>query len=205
LTEDPPTPIAERKRQLRARIRPLLAALAPADRASGSDSIRTRLAASPEFQRARRILAFVPLPSEPDLLPLLQQANASAQVFLLPRWDPATGEYLPAELPPGGQLVTGPHGVPEPPTSARSAAHEPLDLILVPGLAFDRQGRRLGRGRGFYDRLLSRSGGARRWGVAFDLQLVDEVPSEAHDVNLDLLATPALWLPIPTDAPAGPR
>ena len=67
-----------------------------------------------------------------------------------------------------------------------------LDLVLVPGVAFDLHGRRLGRGRGYYDRLLSQVGG-RTCGVAFDEQVVSEVPVEAHDVLLNCILTPTRW------------
>jgi 5-formyltetrahydrofolate cyclo-ligase len=139
-------------------------------------------------------MGFVALPSEPDLLPLLRAlANEGREVFL-PRWNVTSQRYEPAKMPADGNLVAGPFGVFEPPLPTPAVSHEPLDLILVPGLAFDADGRRLGRGRGFYDRILAQSGPARRWGVAFDLQIVEVVPCEMHDVKLDRIATPAGWL-----------
>ncbi|MEY2466031.1 MAG: 5-formyltetrahydrofolate cyclo-ligase, partial [Verrucomicrobiota bacterium] len=70
---------------------------------------------------------------------------------------------------------------------------KPLDLILVPGVAFELHGRRLGRGKGFYDRLLADMRGT-TCGVAFDEQIVAEIPVEPHDVHLDYLLTPTRWI-----------
>jgi 5-formyltetrahydrofolate cyclo-ligase len=68
-----------------------------------------------------------------------------------------------------------------------------IDLILIPGLAFDRTGRRLGRGGGFYDRFLADPGlRATRCGVLFDCQLLPEIPADPHDIRVDFLATPGL-------------
>lgn len=188
---------ATRKRALRARCREALSRLTGRERDEAAGRLRERLSASTELAAARRIMAYMALPSEPDVLPSLVAwaASRSGNTLYLPRWNPGTLEYEPAAFEPGAALAVGPFGVPEPGPGSPGIPDAGLDLILVPGLAFDRQGRRLGRGRGFYDRLLARAGAARRWGVGFDLQIVDEVPSEAHDVSLHLLATPGSWIP----------
>lgn len=74
------------------------------------------------------------------------------------------------------------------PVSEDRVGIEAIDLIIVPGVAFDRQCRRLGRGKGYYDRLLTKSA-AVKIGVAFDFQLVDEVPTESFDVSMDMVVT----------------
>jgi 5-formyltetrahydrofolate cyclo-ligase len=74
-----------------------------------------------------------------------------------------------------------------------SAPLNRLDFILVPGVAFDLHGRRLGRGRGFYDQLLANVRG-RTCGVAFDEQIVRDVPIEPHDVSLNCILTPTRWV-----------
>ncbi len=185
---------AESKASIRARMREALDQLTPAARAADSALLRDRLGADPEFRAAGWVLGFIPLRSEPDLLSLITAAAAAGRTVLLPRWDPAAGEYFPAIAPHDGSLVPGPFGIPQPAPEAAAVPHDRLDLILVPGLAFDREGRRIGRGKGFYDRLLAKAPQARKWGVAFDLQIVDEIPIETHDVNLDRIATPSRWL-----------
>jgi 5-formyltetrahydrofolate cyclo-ligase len=83
-------------------------------------------------------------------------------------------------------------GIREPGTHCTEILSQ-LDLILVPGIAFDLHGRRLGRGKGFYDRLLAGVHGT-TCAVAFDEQLVDEVPVESHDIHLNCMLTPTRWL-----------
>ena len=89
-------------------------------------------------------------------------------------------------------LIPGLLGTREPPRLAPSADPSRLDLVLVPGVAFDLQCRRLGRGRGHYDATLAQlSGRAVRVGLAFELQLVAEVPFEPHDAPVDAVVTEA--------------
>jgi 5-formyltetrahydrofolate cyclo-ligase len=70
-----------------------------------------------------------------------------------------------------------------------------LDFILVPGVAFDLSGRRLGRGKGYYDRLLKQTRGT-TCGVAFDEQIVGEIPVEPHDLNVNCILTPTRWIEV---------
>lgn len=196
---NPPT--AQAKEEIRARLRPRLAALPLPQRDADSRQIGQRLQSAPEWARASALLGFHPLRTEPDLLPVLRAAAAEGRTVALPRWQPGTGEYEAAVLAADAPLVPGPFGVPEPPPSAPALPFEQLDLVLVPGLAFDPSGRRLGRGKGFYDRLLARAVRARRWGVAFDLQVLPRVPAEPHDLNVDVLITPERWIVAVPDAP----
>jgi 5-formyltetrahydrofolate cyclo-ligase len=182
--------IAERKAGLRKNLRQALTTLTPELKAQDSARIRETIQASDGWAAAQRILGFVPLASEPDLMPLLRSAASAGKSVCVPRWDPASGTYEAALLPAHEGLQPGPYGVLEPDAFLPSLALERLDLILVPGLAFDRHGWRLGRGRGFYDRLLRQAVSARRWGVAFDLQIVESVPNEPHDVNVHIVVTP---------------
>lgn len=88
-------------------------------------------------------------------------------------------------------FVTRRHNVPEPdPTMSTAVDPEKIDIVLVPGLAFDPNGGRLGRGGGFYDRFLSKHPMALRIGVAFDSQVVAHVPTNSHDERVDILLTP---------------
>src|SRR5690606_38460562 len=138
------------KEALRAEMRARLAALAPSERAELSARLCGRLMESPEWRRPLRILGFVPLPTEPDVLPALRAARRAGAIVALPRWNPAAGMYEPAVMHPG-ELARGPFGIPEPVSAAEAIPFEQLDLVIVPGLAFDRRGRRLGRGKGYYD------------------------------------------------------
>ena len=87
-------------------------------------------------------------------------------------------------------LLPGKFGILEPSENCVKVDASEIDLTLVPGLAFDQYRNRLGRGRGFYDRWLMQLSG-KRIGVGFDYQLVDTVPTEPHDIQLDLIALPS--------------
>jgi 5-formyltetrahydrofolate cyclo-ligase len=94
---------------------------------------------------------------------------------------------------PANDLRPGLLGIREPTEHCEAIALKRLDLVLVPGVAFDARGRRLGRGKGYYDRLLSDVRGV-RCGVAFDEQIVPEVPVGPRDALLNCVVTPSRWL-----------
>src|SRR5207342_2860520 len=89
-------------------------------------------------------------------------------------------------------LQPGRFGLPEPVTACSSLDLKQLDLTLVPGVAFALNGNRLGRGKGYYDRLLEKIPGC-KCGVAFDWQLKVDIPTEGHDVRLNCILTPTRW------------
>lgn len=176
------------KAALRSEIRALLAGQTPEQSAERSAAIdlhlRPLLGAGP-------VLAFWPLnTSEPDLRPLIDRRIAAGQPVGLPRtnWEARNMEARLVTDP--GKLTTGRHGITEPTADTALMESESIETVLVPGLAFDALGGRLGRGAGFYDRWLSvRAPRARRVGVAFDVQIVEAVPAEAHDVRVDAVVT----------------
>jgi 5-formyltetrahydrofolate cyclo-ligase len=86
-----------------------------------------------------------------------------------------------------GNLGPGAYGIPAPPDGPEASS---LDVILCPGLAFTRDGRRLGQGGGYYDRILPRFPQARTIGIAFPCQIVDDLPWESHDRRMDAILTP---------------
>jgi 5-formyltetrahydrofolate cyclo-ligase len=140
------------------------------------------------------ILAYAALPDELDLAALMDLGIRQGKGLAVPRYDQAAGSYDAARWDPSGRATAIGHlGVTEPLASAEAVALNTLDLILVPGLGFDVEGGRLGRGKGFYDRMLARATG-RRCGVAYDWQIVVAVPSEPHDVAMHCIATPSRWI-----------
>ena len=143
-----------------------------ADPAAGR-LITERVRNLPVFRSARRIGAYMPLPGEPDIRPLFALPDRR---FFIPAFDEAAGAYRLAALT--ADLRPGRFGIPEP-SAPDWAGH--LDLILVPGNAFDRTGNRLGRGGGFYDRILAQYPGAVPVGLCFDCRVVDSLPVEPHD------------------------
>jgi 5-formyltetrahydrofolate cyclo-ligase len=134
------------------------------------------------FQSARTVGAYIPLPDEVNIRPLFQCLE---KTFFIPAFDPAVGSYRMARLTP--DLRKGKFGIPEP-VNPVFAAKDEMDLIIVPGVAFDCAGRRIGRGGGFYDRLLPQYDAART-GLCFDFQCLETIPVEEHDIAMDLLVT----------------
>jgi 5-formyltetrahydrofolate cyclo-ligase len=188
---------AQEKAQLRARLRATLAATPHETLIRASEQIRRRLAQTAVWQNARSLLLYAALPREVDLGPLMEAALAAGRVIALPRFLPALGTYEAATIKnPAQDLVTGAFGVREPAPHCPALPLNQLDLAVVPGLGFDEAGRRLGRGRGFYDRLLASVRGA-RCGVAFEFQVVPAMPAEPHDIALNWLVTPTRTLEFP--------
>ncbi|MEX2502640.1 MAG: 5-formyltetrahydrofolate cyclo-ligase [Trueperaceae bacterium] len=139
----------------------------------------------PPLRRAGTVAGFLPLPDEPDL----SGPIAVDDRWVVPRVDPDGGPLRFHR--PTGALVRHRLGMEEPPPSAACIPWDRIDLILVPGVAFDRRGVRLGRGGGHYDRTLPLlRPDALRVGVAHPDVLVDALPEDRHDQRMDALALP---------------
>lgn len=185
--------LAETKAALRQQVYARIHAMSAEARAAGSAKIRQKLEAEPAWQKAQSILLYASLPHEVDTWPLLTAALAAGKRVALPRYDPARKAYFACEIRDLSlDLRRGQLGIQEPALHCAEMSANPLDFILVPGVAFDLDGRRLGHGKGFYDRLLAAVRGY-RCGVGFDEQIVETVPLAPHDVVLDCILTPSRW------------
>jgi 5-formyltetrahydrofolate cyclo-ligase len=140
------------------------------------------------------VLFFAPLPEEPDIWPVFMQIWKHGVAVALPRFHPEEKGYA-AHLvrDPHRDVVAGHFGIREPAPACPVHPINLLDVVLVPGVAFDLGGRRLGRGAGYYDRLLIGVRGT-TCGVAFDEQISGELPVEPHDVHVNCILTPTRWL-----------
>jgi 5-formyltetrahydrofolate cyclo-ligase len=187
-------PISQAKQTLRQQMRQQLAVLTATTRATAATALCARITAAKIWREAKSVLLFAPLPDEPDLWPLLGQGLAENKHCALPSYVPATGVYVARRIAdPVRDLATGKFGIREGAESCPEIPLNQLDLVLVPGVAFDAHGRRLGRGKGFYDRLLAGVRGT-KCGVAFEEQLVPAVPVGPHDISLNCILTPARWI-----------
>ncbi len=147
------------------------------------------LAAQKVWQDSRSILLYAPLAEELDVWALLHETIASGRIAALPRFDGASGTYFACRIQDASaDLSVGQFGIREPNERCSQVA-EGLDLILVPGVAFDLKGGRIGRGGGYYDRLLASVTGL-KCGVAFDQQIIEDVPMEGHDLRMNYVLTP---------------
>jgi 5-formyltetrahydrofolate cyclo-ligase len=180
------------KAVLRETVRGAVRLLSPADRESASIRLCQRLRQQAIWQDSRSILLFASLADEPDVTSLIADALSLGKEVTLPRFDSARGVYEPAAIASMADLRTGRFGAREPGAGCPSIYLNQLDFILVPGIAFDLAGRRLGRGKGYYDRLLAQVRG-HKCGAGFDAQVVAELPEEPHDVRVDSILTPTRW------------
>jgi 5-formyltetrahydrofolate cyclo-ligase len=184
----------EAKAALRKTIRTALEKISPAMRVSATALLSGRLKEQAIWRNASSVLLFAPLSGEPDIWPLLSDSLAAGKITTLPRFDSATNRYIVCQVKnPSGDISTGRFGIREPTELCSIVPLNRLDFILVPGVAFDLYGRRLGRGKGFYDQLLADVRGV-TCGVAFDEQIVTEIPVEPHDVRLHCILTPTRWI-----------
>lgn len=189
------------KRELRSRMRSVRGALPRTACAERSARAIARVSELPELQAARTLVGFSAIQRELDLAALLAEARTQGKCVGLPRvvqtddTDDAAPrlELLALNDEP---LVEGAFGVLEPPESALPIDPAAVDVILVPGLAFDAQGQRLGYGRAFYDRLLPTLPNAFRIGIGYDFQFVAELPVDPHDVPLHCIVSDARVLRI---------
>ena len=134
------------------------------------------------FRSARAVGAYMPLPDEVDITPLFQSLE---KTFYIPAFDEASGGYRMARMTM--ELKKGRFGIPEPAVPV-FATEDELDLIIVPGVAFDRTGHRVGRGGGFYDRLLPQYRAVRA-GICFGFQCLEPIPAQEHDIRMDWVVT----------------
>ncbi|GKS57738.1 5-formyltetrahydrofolate cyclo-ligase [Nitrospira sp.] len=181
------------KAALRAQIRATLGAMEPVARDQASAAVFRRASALPEFTNATSLMAFLSLPDEIDTRNLLMAAFSAGKRVAAPCADWDARAMRAVEMRSIDDVrETGPHGIREPANGWQGGVipRERLELILVPGLAFDERGARLGRAAGFYDRFLAQPGlGATRMALAFDCQIVERVPTEPHDQGVDLIVT----------------
>jgi 5-formyltetrahydrofolate cyclo-ligase len=190
----PEPTIADAKVALRRRLREQLRRVSAAEWLAAREGAGALLARQPVWREAGCILFFAPLAEEIDLWPLLESALRSGRRVALPRYRPSADGYEAALLVnPATQIVRGRFGIREPKADCPALPLNQLDLALVPGVGFDCRGRRLGRGRGFYDRILAAVVGV-RCGVALDSQVLPVIPQEAHDQALDCIVTPTRWV-----------
>lgn len=169
------------------------ARIGASERAAAAEAAAARVLALPEVGAASSVMAFASFGTEIPTDPLVEGLLASARRVLMPLVD---GRRLrAAPIASLSDLAPGYHGIREP---AAPAAVEPAaDVILVPGVAFDSAGRRLGYGGGFYDEFLAEARGL-RVGYCFDCQIVDAVPAGPGDAAVEIVVTEARVVRITT-------
>ncbi len=154
------------------------------ERRRKSEAIRRKVFRLTAFRRAHTVCCYVALPYEVQTWMMIEEMLARGKRVVVPVMQPRLRRLRLSEVrDPGAELIRGRFGVPQPrPRALRPVPLREVDLVLVPGLAFDRRGHRLGHGLGYFDRFLSRlPNAAHTVGLAFRFQLLDRLPTAAHD------------------------
>jgi 5-formyltetrahydrofolate cyclo-ligase len=181
--------ITERKAELRSKIRAARRELSPAEREEAALRMAGRLMEISGLVNAEYVLAYMPMKYELDILPTVEilKARGVKVVFPLCIENGGLRLFVPAEK---NGFRPGAYGISEPdPETAEEITADRLGAILLPAIGFDREGRRLGQGGGYYDRLLARTD-CLKIAVGFDCQLVDNVPTEETDERVDIVVVP---------------
>lgn len=144
-----------------------------------SDIIMRKLEKHPDFLKARKIMLYSSLPDEVQTQAFIEKWRQQKRIIL----PTVVGDdIIPVELTAETGFAVGDFNILEPQNVAYTGD---FDLIVVPGIAFDRQGNRLGRGKGYYDRFLRQHRSVKKIGICFDFQLVDNVTVEENDIPMD--------------------
>lgn len=176
------------KSQIRTQIRAKRNALSKTDRAIKNESILEKLEANPLFQAAHHILLYVSTQEEVDTHTLLGK-HIGGKTLVVPTVIKGSWDLKLVEFKKWNDLGKGHYGILEIMDKKAPAYTGPLDLILVPGIAFDHEGHRIGYGKGYYDTLLKKYPQVHRLSIAYELQLVEKIPHEPHDTPIQTLIT----------------
>ena len=169
------------KRKVRQATRSEIAKLSTDEKIAISSQIFNKLALSKEVEQAAVIALFISLADEPQTTTFIEQLLGKNKRVVVPRIEGEEMNFY--DISEG--LKKGSFGIMEP-TSNTPIEPSEIDVMIVPGVAFNHSGQRLGRGKGFYDKYLSRKGfRAYTIGVCYPCQLVENLPTELHDKTLD--------------------
>lgn len=176
------------KSEIRRNIKRLRMMLSDMEKEEAAAEVFAQLENTAAFMMADNILIYHSLPDELSTISFMRKWK-DRKHFFLPRVNGVNLDLLPyieSELEKGAFDI-------EEPTCGDLADADDIDMMIIPAVAFDRSGNRLGRGKGFYDRLLA-STKATKVGVGYEFQLLQELPSEPHDVPMDMVITQYSYL-----------
>ena len=176
------------KQALRKAMRDMRRGLSRDEQAIAARDAAARLFGFAPYKDAKRVMAYMACRGELSLAPVIEDILIRGKTLLLPRCD-APGVITARRIESLSQLVPGTYGLMEPASESEIVPPAEIDLILVPGTAFDRRGGRIGQGGGYYDRLLEQTD-ALRAGVCHDFAVIECVPAEQHDAYMDYILTP---------------
>lgn len=177
------------KKALRAKSLAARRDLNPAYRQKASQRMIDVFCALPDFKNANKVMCYASMGDEVQLRPLVQRWLELGVTVTMPRVI-SKGLMEAATLPDLDSLVEGEYGILTPdPAKSQVIAPEELDVIIVPGVAFNTRGERLGMGAGFYDAFMAKAVNAKRIALAYSCQLVSTIPMEEHDARVHKIIT----------------
>ena len=155
---------------------------------SASREITDKIRSLCEYQICETLLAYVSYRQEAGTRYLIEEAWQDGKTVAVPRVNGCEMDFY--KIRSFDSLTPGAMGIPEPSDTDDKLSDYPEEaLVIIPGVAFDRNRHRIGYGGGYYDRFLSDHPGMKRLAVAFDFQVLDEIPADEHDVSPDLIVT----------------
>ena len=178
------------KQELRKNILTVRRGMSPEAVAAGSDQLAEHLCSWPTYQAAKTIMLYLAMPDEPHLDKVISHALAAGKTICVPHMRKVCGLMDAAVITNLDDLVVGQYNLLTPnPATLKLLEPGELDLIIVPGVAFDKEGRRLGMGAGYYDRFLLKAAKAELIGAAWAAQILEKVPTDEHDRPVNYLVT----------------
>lgn len=176
-----------KKEDVRRRVKAQKSILDESERITAAQAVFDMLEKTAAFMMSDHILMYHSLPDELPTTTFLDKWSGRKH-FYLPRVNGLNLEILPYDR---SRLALGTFHIEEP-TGDETVSVNDIELVIVPAVGYDSRGNRVGRGKGYYDRLLAESR-ATKVGVAYDFQVVDEIESEPHDVRVDIVITDKAW------------
>jgi len=150
--------------------------------------IQNHLFSLDEYQKARTIMYYVSFDNEVNTHEMIIASLSTNKTILVPLTDKQNLTITPSVIHAWEDLTPGDYGILAP-SHEQALPVSIIDLIIIPGVGFDRTGNRIGHGKGYYDRLLSKTTHAIRVGLAFEFQVMDSIPTDTHDIIMDLIIT----------------
>lgn len=184
--------IDKEKEKWRQEMRRRLYAQKAEDRERRSGQIYAQVDIDPAFRESGHVMIYVAREEEVETKKLIERALEKGKCVTVPCVDSVQNELVAVKIDSlESDLKPGAYGILEPHESLRQPfCIDDLEFVIVPGLAFDRAGYRLGRGKGYYDRFLARlNERVHVWGLGFDFQILNSIPHLRHDVQLDRVIT----------------
>lgn len=173
----------ELREQVRAKRR-LMTAEAVTEK---SEKIQARLFAFDKYLNAKTVMLFMSAFKEPSTDNIIRDSLSRGKKLVIPVSDTETETIIPSYINGFEDLQKGAYGILEP-KKIQPADISDIDFFLVPGIVFDKNGNRIGFGKGYYDKILTQSN-AEKCALCYEFQLLDKIPSDLHDIKMNTIIT----------------